>query len=316
MLAINSTIHDPCFNLAAEDYLLHNSVEDYVILSVNDPCIVIGKHQVVYKEVNTLYTSKNNIPILRRISGGGTVFHDRGNLNFAFILQSRAGRQINFRLYTKPVIEFLKRLGINAVFEGKSDIRVDGLKISGNAEHVFRERVLHHGTLLFNTSLDDMRLCLTQDTGFFTTHAVNSNRTSVMNLSIRLPQFITIASFTENLMSYFLESLPEVKKYDLSESEWSAISQLADSKYRTWEWNYAYGPQYTLKRTVESEGIILNIKIHVKDGIIRELDMKGKEEIRVACEKLTGCRHFYDDLKMKILADSLSIPDEVINSFF
>jgi lipoate---protein ligase len=316
MLAINSTVHDPCFNLATEDYLLHKSTEDYIILSVNDPSVVIGKHQVIYKEVDTHFTTQKNIPVIRRISGGGTVFHDRGNLNFAFILKSLSGKQVDFRLYTKPVIEFLNRLGINAIFEGKSDIRVDGRKISGNAEHVFRERVLHHGTLLFSSSLDDMRLALKKESDQYTTHAVDSNRTSVMNINFKLPSFNSIESFTDSMLSYLLEYFPETHKFDLSDKELSEISKLADSKYRTWEWNYAYGPPYTLNRSLESGGKVVSIMIHVKDGIIDEFHFDGNEEISASCEKLIGCRHFHADLKKKITEASLPVPDEMINNFF
>jgi lipoate---protein ligase len=316
MLAINSTVHYPCFNLATEDWLLHNSTEDYIILSVNDPSVVVGKHQVIYKEVDTLFTSHKNIPVIRRISGGGTVFHDRGNLNFAFILKSLSGKQVDFRLYTKPVIEFLNQLGINAIFEGKSDIRVDGQKISGNAEHVFRERVLHHGTLLFSSSIDDMSLSLKQDSDQYKTHAVSSNRTSVLNLNSKLPQFKSIESFTDSLYSYLLEYFPEAKKYDLTDGELLAISQLADSKYRTWEWNYGYGPPYTLNKSVEFGGKVSNIKIHVRDGIINEFYFDGDEEINTICAKFVGCRHYREDIKRRITEASFPIPDELINNFF
>src|SRR5512137_1221492 len=132
MFSLIQESHDPFFNLAAEEYLLHDRKEDFFILSVNDPSVIIGKHQVTHREVNTRFTTSRKIPVIRRISGGGAVYHDRGNLNFAFIRQSEHGKQVDFRYYTQPVIDFLGSLGVAAVFGGKNDLTVDGLKISGN----------------------------------------------------------------------------------------------------------------------------------------------------------------------------------------
>ena len=155
-------------------------------MAINDPSVIIGKHQAAHREVNTKFVTENKIPVIRRISGGGTVFHDQGNLNFTFIRQSEEGKQVDFRKYTRPVIDFLVSLGIDAKFEGKNDIKVDGLKISGNAEHVHRNRVLHHGTLLFSSSIDMLRNSIRTDKSCYTTRAVGSNPSSVMNLSEKL----------------------------------------------------------------------------------------------------------------------------------
>src|SRR5450759_4199757 len=174
MFCINLNTNDPFFNLAIEEYLLKNSKEEYLILGINKPSVIIGKHQSAHREVDTKFVLENNIPVIRRISGGGSVFHDNGNLNFTFICQSEDGKQVDFRKYTKPVIEFLLSLGLETKFEGGNDLKIDGLKISGNAEHVHRNRVLHHGTLLFSTSLDMLRNALRKDSSHYTTRAVES----------------------------------------------------------------------------------------------------------------------------------------------
>ncbi|MCU0462082.1 MAG: lipoate--protein ligase family protein, partial [Bacteroidales bacterium] len=188
MLCLHLTSTDPCFNLAVDEYLLKNRKEDFFILSVNTPSVIIGKHQVAHREADTAFVTENNIPVIRRISGGGAVFHDEGNLNFTFILQSKQGSQVDFRKYTLPVIEFLSSHGIDAKFEGKNDLKVDGLKISGNAEHVFRQRILHHGTLLFDSRLDLLGKALRKDTSSYTTRAVASNPSSVVNLRKKIPE--------------------------------------------------------------------------------------------------------------------------------
>lgn len=316
MLSISSETHDPFFNLAAEEYLLQNRKEDFLILSINDPCMIIGKHQVIHREVNTRFIEEKKIPVIRRISGGGTVFHDRGNLNFAFIKQSVAGKQVDFRLYTQPVIDFLSSAGVNVVFEGKNDLTVDGLKISGNAEHVFRERVLHHGTLLFNASLDDLRQSLKSKSDNYSTRAVESNRTSVTNLRGRLKNINDIDAFRASMLNYYLHNIADIQIYIMTEEERSAIRSLAATKYKTWEWNYAYGPPYTFNNWFEMGGKSFHCRLIVKDGIIWECDIEGNEEMKTAGKKLIGFRHMYRDVLEKFRSENIPVTEDEVFKFF
>jgi lipoate-protein ligase A len=315
MLSICSDSKQPFFNLAAEEYYLQNRKEDFVILSINDPCVVIGKHQVVHREVNTHFIEEKKIPVLRRISGGGAVYHDRGNLNFAFIRQSETGKQVDFRLYTEPVVAFLNWSGVNAVFQGKNEITVDGLKISGNAEHVFRERVLHHGTLLFDASLEDLRQSLKEKSENYSTRAVESNRTRVTNLKERLLNIIDTDQFMASMHNFLMQK-SDLHTYMMTEEERYAICQLADSKYKTWEWNYGYGPQYTFNNWFEVAGKAYRCRLMVKDGIIWECDFEGSEEMKIAGKKLIGCRHMYQDLLKKFRNENIPVTDEEIYKFF
>jgi lipoate-protein ligase A len=316
MLSISSETHDPSFNLAAEEYLLQNRKEDFLILSINDPCVIIGKHQVIHMEVNTKFIEEKKIPVIRRISGGGTVFHDRGNLNYAFIKQSVAGKQVDFRLYTQPVIDFLSSAGVTAVFEGKNDLTVDGLKISGNAEHVFRERVLHHGTLLFNASLDDLRQSLKAKTDNYSTRAVESNRTSVTNLQERLKNITNIDAFRDSMLNYYLHNISDIQTYSMTKEERAAVCLLAESKYKSWEWNYAYGPPYTFNNWFEVEGKSCQCRLTVKDGIIWECNIEGNEKMKAAGKKLIGCRHMYSDVLKKFRSENILVTEDEVFKFF
>lgn len=188
MFCLNLNSTDPFFNLALEELLLRNRKEEYLLFYINSPSVIIGKHQVAHREADTEFIMKNEIPVIRRISGGGAVYHDRGNLNFSFIMQSKKGSQVDFRKYTKPVIDFIGTFGIDAKFEGKSDLTVNGFKISGNAEHVFRERVLHHGTVLFDTDIEMLNKSLRKNTSGYSTRAVKSNPSQVMNMKHLLPE--------------------------------------------------------------------------------------------------------------------------------
>jgi lipoate---protein ligase len=316
--SLNST--DPFFNLAVDEYLLKNSSQEYLILAINDKSVIIGKHQSALRETDTKFITDHNIPVIRRISGGGTVFHDTGNLNFTFILNSKEGKQIDFRKYTLPVISFLSSIGVDAKFEGKNDLKVEGLKISGNAEHIYRNRVLHHGTLLFDTDLELMRGVLRKNIAKYETRAVSSNPSSVTNLISVLKDVAgnvdTINKFKSLMLSWFLKNSPGSQIFDLTDKEIENIKLLADTKYRTWEWNYAYGPEYHFKSSFEYNRVESFCSLRIKDGIIREVEIKGPAELEKAGKKLIGCRHMVKDIQEVLEKENILKQEFDIYNFF
>jgi len=316
MFCLNLVSHDPFFNLSIEEVLLKDREEEYMILYINDPSLIIGKHQSAHREINTKYVTENQIPVIRRISGGGTVFHDSGNLNFSFIIKSEPGKQVDFRLYTGPVIEFLKSTGVDARFEGKNDLKVEGLKISGNAEHIHGNRVLHHGTLLFSTSLDTLRNSMRKDNSCYSSRAVVSNPSSVTNLNERMTRIRNINEFRSEMMNYFLLNFPGNVIYTLSEAEILQARSLAVSKYSTWEWNWAYGPEYTFKNRFEMNNLLHTCTLFIKDGIISECDIEGSNQMKSVSKKLIGCRHMVDDLREVLRAENVFLSEDEIYNFF
>jgi lipoate-protein ligase A len=316
MFCITLESTDPAFNLAIEELLLKNRKEEYLILGINIPSLIIGKHQSPHIEINTRFVTEQNIPVLRRISGGGTVYHDPGNLNFTFIRQSEAGKQVDFRKYSQPVIGFLASEGVEARFEGKNDLKVGGLKISGNAEHVHRNRVLHHGTLLFSTSLDMLRNSIRKDTSGYTSRAVGSNPSSVTNLNGMMPQYKNIFEFRDGMMDYLIESLPDAVRYELSENEIIEARSLAESKYRTWKWNWAYGPEYHFVSRFEFSGKPVTCRLHVKDGTIRDCILDGSDKLGALAEKLKGKRHMDEDISELFHEEKIPASDLSIFNFF
>jgi lipoate---protein ligase len=316
MFCINLESTDPFFNLAIEEVLLKYRTEDFLILGINSPSIIIGKHQSAHRESDTRFAEMNNIPVIRRISGGGTVFHDNGNLNFTFITQSEPGRQIDFQKYTRPVIDFLVSAGIEARFEGKNDLKVEGLKVSGNAEHVFRNRVLHHGTLLFSSSLEILRNTIRKDTSHYTTRAVASNPSPVMNLSDKVKLYDDILKFRSGMMDYFLTSLHGAETYNPAESDILAAQALANSKYKTWEWNYAYGPEYRFNTSFILKGNSYSVSILVRNGLIEDCEIKGSGDLAKAGKKLTGHRHMADDILKVLNQEGIAITKDEVYMFF
>lgn len=296
MICINLESSDPCFNLAVDEYILKNRKEDFLILGINDTSVIIGKHQVVHRETDTRFIAENDIPVIRRISGGGTVFHDKGNLNFSFILNSYPGKQIDFRKYTQPVISFLSSVGVDAKFEGKNDLRVEGLKISGNAEHVYRNRVLHHGTLLFDADLELLKGSIRKDAGKYITRAVSSTTSSVTNLNVLIKNIKDVHEFRYLMFHWFLMNYPGAGIGKLSEDEIEKIKLLAFTKYGTWEWNYGYGPDYSVLCRLIYRGSETICSLFVRDGIIRDCETEGPAELAYQIKKLCGCRHMVTDM--------------------
>ena len=316
MFCITLESNDPYFNLAIEEHLLKNRKEEYLILGINSPSVIIGKHQTPHREINTRFITEQKLPVLRRITGGGTVFHDIGNLNFTFIKQSEPGKQVDFRKYTKPVIDFLASKGVVAKFEGKNDLKVNGLKISGNAEHVHHNRVLHHGTLLFSTSLNMLRSSLRKDQSNYSSRAVESNPSSVTNLIHILPDFKDIFEFRKGMIDYFLNNLSEAIEYELSEQDTSAAGTLAVSKYRSWEWNWAYGPEYQFDNNFELSGKRVSCRLYVREGTIRDCILVGSPELAGVAEKLIGRRHMVEDLLEVFKEENIKVNEEDIFNFF
>ncbi len=207
MRCIISENTDPCFNLASEEVLLKSRTEDYFLIYRNRPSIVVGKHQNTLAEINLPYVDEKGIVVVRRISGGGTVFHDMGNLNFAFITSGREGELVNYKQHTLPIIGAMKKLGLDVALGKRNELLLGTKKISGTASHVFKNRVLHHGTLLFSSEMKDLSKALKVKAGIFEDRAVKSVRSEVTNISEHLSEPMEINDFQKLLFESVMDSL-------------------------------------------------------------------------------------------------------------
>ena len=303
MIFVQNRSDDPYFNLALEEYLLREADHESVLLWQSRPSVVIGKHQNALGEVNYSFVNRNRIPVIRRLSGGGTVFHSPGNVNFTFVRNGEEGKLVDFRKHTAPVIDFLVSLGIPARFEGKNDIRVNDLKVSGNAEHVFRRRVLHHGTLLYDADLSVLNESIRVTPERYIDKSVASVRSEVANVSSfmdnppPLPEFLVM--FSRWLTEYFG---PLVEERELTADEIQKVQALADEKYSQWHWNYGYSPDYEfygeasyLEQHLVSvlkveKGYIRRAEIRVPGGEIEPPGQAARAWKRLEAA-LPGCRH-------------------------
>jgi lipoate-protein ligase A len=274
MLCIYNKNTNPYFNLACEEYILKEFNEECFMLWRNSPCIVVGKNQNTLSEINKDYVDKNNITIVRRLSGGGAVFHDLGNINFTFISNQKETFN-DFKRFTVPIIDALKQLDVNAEFSGRNDLTIDGKKFSGNAQYCYKNRVLHHGTLLFSANVTDISQSLNVKEKKFEGKAVKSVKSRVTNISSHLKSPMKVEEFIEFLMNYVVNNYAESKLYTLTEEDIKNISKLADEKYSTWEWNYGSSPKYSYKNEMKCKGGLIEFNCNIEKGYIKDAKFFG-----------------------------------------
>jgi lipoate---protein ligase len=330
MLIIQNLSTNPYFNLAAEEYLLKNFDDDIFTLWRNDNAIIVGKHQNALAEINLDYVQQNGVKVVRRLSGGGTVFHDLGNLNFTFITNAKDGDEvkIDFKYFTTPIIEALRLLQINAEFSGRNDLLIDGQKFSGNAEHIYhqKKRTLHHGTLLFASKIADLSAALKVNPLKFEDKAVKSVRSRVTNISSHLKNEITVEQFYQLVIDYIANKYENVKFYEYTVEDLNAIHQLAEEKYKTWEWNFGYSPKYTFKKTTKTMGGFVEVFLYVEKGIIEEVKIYGDffnaKNIEELEQALVKNKHNKDAISTVLSNFNISeyihgaTLDEIINGMF
>lgn len=275
MLEVINKSNDPYFNLALEEYAVKHlpASESYFILWQNRPAVIIGRNQNTIEEINQGYIKEKDISVVRRMSGGGAVYHDCGNLNFTFV-----GEENNdfakFAKFTRPVINALKRMGIEAENNGRNDISIAGRKFSGNAQFKHKNRLMHHGTILFATDIEAMVAALNPSNEKISSKGIKSVRSRVTNISEHLETPVSIEEFKKILTEeVFREN--NYALYQLSELEMQAVNKLRDRKYATWEWIYGTSPPFNIRKTRTFSWGSLDIRLEVKRGIINECRIYG-----------------------------------------
>ncbi len=297
----NNGVTDPRVNLAIEEYVLrHVSTEEPILLFyINEPSVIIGRNQNTLEEIDTDFVRANNIHVVRRLSGGGAVYHDLGNLNFSFMSNGRDHLH-NFSRFTEPVARALRALGVDAELRGKSDIYAAGKKISGNAQYATSNRMFSHGTLLFDSHLETLLKALNPRQLEITSNAVQSIRAFVVNIRELLPVDMDIHQLKEALLQEIFGGI-SVSTYELTPADWEKINEISASRYQTWEWNVGRSPRFNVRKQDRFEGVgKIDMRIEVHKGLIEQLtifgDFAGLQPVAELEQRLVGTRYDPDAL--------------------
>ena len=276
MRYLESPSRDPYFNLALEEYVFErmDKSKSYFMLWQNDNTIVVGKYQNTAEEIDQAYVDAHHIRVARRLSGGGAVYHDRGNLNFTFIVDRADAPGLNFKIFVRPVVEALARFGVHAAFTGRNDLTIDGMKFSGNAQYARRGRLLHHGCIMLDSNLTSVADALRVKGAKFDSKAVKSVRSRVTTINAHAPAPISMEDFKGALKECAMAS-GELEPCTLTEEDLAAIRKLRDEKYATWAWNYGCSPAYDMRREMKFPAGLVTAHLSAEGGKIKAVRFYG-----------------------------------------
>lgn len=309
MRYIDNNCTDPYFNLALEEYLLREKNGEYFVLWRDEPCIVVGKNQNTLSEINEEYIKKHDIKVVRRQSGGGAVFHDLGNLNFTFIVEDDGKRFNDFETFVIPIIDVLNELGVKAEFSGRNDLLIDGRKFSGNAQCKYKNRVMHHGTLLFSSDIVNLSDALISKPIKFSDKAVKSVSSRITNISEHLQESFSVIDFKNKIFEYIGREEKDKVITTLDNEEIEEVKNLVKTKYETWQWNFGQSPKYNFYNEKKLSAGTIELSIDVEKGIMKHIrifgDFFGEGNIEDIEKALIGKKHNTEEIHRVI--DNINI---------
>ncbi len=276
MIYIESESRDPYFNLALEEYVFEelDPSQRYFMLWQNDNAIVVGKYQNTAQEVNQEFVDAHQIRVARRLSGGGAVYHDRGNLNFTFIVNEGDVESFNFQYFIRPVLTALNRFGVHAEFTGRNDITIEGKKISGSSQYVKRGRVLHHGCIMVDSNLTNVAAALRPKAAKFQSKSAKSVVSRVTSINTHSPELVTVERFKAALLEE-VASTGTMERYCLTGEDLTRVEDLAEKKYRAWEWTYGWSGSYNYRKCEKFGFGLVEVDAEVESGVIERIRVSG-----------------------------------------
>lgn len=302
MKYIVNTSNDPAYNVALEAYAFQKltDIDEIFILWINEPAIIIGRHQNTIQEINKEFIDKNGIHVVRRLSGGGAVYHDLNNLNYTIISNNTQEGAFDFQTFSKPVIDTLAKLGVKAEFTGRNDLEINGQKFAGNAQAYYKGRMMHHGCLLFDVDMSVLGQALKVSKDKIESKGIKSVRARVTNIVDHLSDKITVQEFGDAILAQMKEEYPEMDEYVLSDAELSEIQAMRDNQFATWDWTYGKAPEYTIERGVRYPAGKITTYANVENSTIKSVkifgDFFGVKPVDDIEKMLEGVRYDYKDV--------------------
>lgn len=299
----NEKTTDPRLNLSIEEYLLRDLPldDDILLFYINEPSIIVGRHQNTIEEINRAYVDEHHIHVVRRLSGGGAVYHDLGNLNYSLIMHGKHDDVINFKKFTAPVVKALQKMGIPAELSGRNDLLIDNRKVSGNAIYSTAQGLVCHGTLLFKADLTRLSEALNVKPAKIQSKGIKSVRSRVANISEFLSEPIDVETFKNRLLNSIFDDSDTIPRYQLTTQDWENIKKLANERYMTWEWNYGYSPSFNLQKLERFSCGEVDARLEVQDGRITNIhffgDFFGREDTSGLEALLNNTRYERESLK-------------------
>jgi len=311
MIYIKTYSTDPAFNLALEQYVFDfmDRNEEYCMLWQNENSVIVGYYQNTRREINASFVREQNIKVIRRLSGGGAVFHDLGNLNYTFIGEQNERNRIDFVKFCSLIVDVLAEMGVKAEISGRNDITIEGKKVSGNAQYFRKGRVMHHGTLLFDSDLTILSQVLNVPKDKIESKGIKSVASRVANIRSFLKRDMSLKEFWRTI-EMFLAQNGKWEEYELTDEDLAVVKKIKLARYDQWDWNYGKSPDYNVfkERRVDGFGKI-EVYLKVEKGIITSVslhgDFFGSSDLQKLCKTLIGHRLEYKELRQTLEEEAL-----------
>lgn len=306
MIYINNNSNDPAYNIALEEYAFKKlrQFDSIFLLWINSPTIVVGRHQNTIEEINSDFIKNNHIKVVRRISGGGAVYHDLNNLNYTIISNENEEKAFDFKSFSYPVINTLKTLGVTANFTGRNDLEINGKKICGNAQAYINGRIMHHGCLLFDVNLGVLSEALKVSRDKIESKGVKSVRARVTNILDELPRKISVLEFKSLILKYMKDEYKDMEEYVLTEEDKLEIEKIRKEKFSNWDWTYGKSPDYNIERKNKFPSGKVDVYMDIRESLINNIkiygDFFGIEDVSAIEEILKGTKYKYEDILEKL----------------
>lgn len=317
MIFVPNELTDPRINLAIETFLLQEMKTDEPILLfyINEPSIIIGRNQNTIEEINKDYVDEKGIHVVRRFSGGGAVYHDFGNLNFSFIMPDDGNSFRDFEKLTKPIVDALNEMGVEgARLKGRNDLVIDDMKFSGNAMYATNGRMFAHGTIMFDSDINEVVNALKVRKDKIESKGIKSIRSRVTNIKPFLPEYkqgMTTKEFRQEILLkiFGVDSVADVKTYELTDEDWQKVKEISQRYYANWDWNYGKSPEFDIERRKRFPIGSIEVRLNVKEGKITAAkiygDFFGLGEIKDVEEALVGTK--YEKAALKEVVDQIDV---------